>query len=594
MSDMPADAPSKQEKSLAGTKIAVLIEDLYIPEEIQAYQDHFGAMGAQVDLITRSWSPAGEHGVKVFYSDEISTLETDREKLRRAPTEVTVESVEVDLDIVNDKLKPTDYAAVLMAANYTSVRLRMFDRDNGASPDSAPAVRFFAEAMRCPTVVKGALCHGLWILTPLPELLRGRRVICHEVVHADVVNAGALIEHTKDRSAEGGRPVTGYASYKVVIDGDLVTGYSKHEAIVTTDDPEGKDRHLIPPYIRAIAKQILAFRNRVVSEPVRRTVSTSDSQVILRSGNANRKILVVLSEWGYWGEELVWPLKVFDDASYQIDFATPRGGRPVALAPSTDSTFVDLPLDKRVVDEQVAEWTRRVDGKMDKQRPVEPWERFLRALDHPISLAAKFSCELPYWSDPNHLRHLEHYYCEREASWSNFVTDYDALLIVGGSGPMVDLANNQRVHDLILGFLHQGKPIAAECYGVACLAFARELDTRKSIIWGKHVTGHCREYDWKDKTGFAGTDLNFGTPFYPLEYILRDATGPEGGYHGNYGRDHSVIVDYPFITGRSTQDSKLTAEMLVKVLEDGLRSYGWCFPAKYADSEAINRGSEPN
>ena len=76
-----------------------------------------------------------------------------------------------------------------------------------------------------------------------------------------------------------------------------------------------------------------------------------------------------------------------------------------------------------------------------------------------------------------------------------FLKKYDALLIVGGSGPIVDLANNQRVHDLILSFYRSGKPIAAECYGVTCLAFARDIQDRKSIIWGKRVTGHCLEYD---------------------------------------------------------------------------------------------------
>ncbi len=33
------------------------------------------------------------------------------------------------------------------------------------------------------------------------------------------------------------------------------------------------------------------------------------------------------------------------------------------------------------------------------------------------------------------------------------IEKYDAVLIVGGSGPIVDLVNNQRVHDLILAFL---------------------------------------------------------------------------------------------------------------------------------------------
>jgi hypothetical protein len=36
-----------------------------------------------------------------------------------------------------------------------------------------------------------------------------------------------------------------------------------------------------------------------------------------------------------------------------------------------------------------------------------------------------------------------------------------------------------------------------------------------------------------------------------------------------------VIVDYPFITGRSTPDSYLTGQKVVEVLEDGLRRWGF-------------------
>ena len=128
---------------------------------------------------------------------------------------------------------------------------------------------------------------------------------------------------------------------------------------------------------------------------------------------------------------------------------------------------------------------------------------------------------------------------------------YDTIFIVGGSGPIIDLCNNNRVHDLILSFNRMGKPVAAICYGVTCLAFARDFGDRKSIIWGKHVTGHCKEDHYKDGTGFVGADINIGPPPYPLEYILRDATGPDGAYV-NFGREISVIVDYPFITAAQT------------------------------------------
>jgi hypothetical protein len=70
-------------------------------------------------------------------------------------------------------------------------------------------------------------------------------------------------------------------------------------------------------------------------------------------------------------------------------------------------------------------------------------------------------------------------------------------------------------------------------------------------------------------------DFAKGPPPYPLEYIPRDVTGPDGAYIGNVSRETSVIVDYSFITGRSTPDSTRTDQMVVEVLERGPRRYGW-------------------
>jgi len=57
-----------------------------------------------------------------------------------------------------------------------------------------------------------------------------------------------------------------------------------------------------------------------------------------------KKILVGLSEFGFWGEELVGPLWVLDNAGYQTQFFTPTGKRPPALPPSMDEGYVDPPL----------------------------------------------------------------------------------------------------------------------------------------------------------------------------------------------------------------------------------------------------------
>lgn len=41
------------------------------------------------------------------------------------------------------------------------------------------------------------------------------------------------------------------------------------------------------------------------------------------------------------------------------------------------------------------------------------------------------------------------------------------------------------------------------------------------------------------------------------------------------GHSISTILDFPFLTGRSTQDSTLVGEVMVKCLEEGLTRYGW-------------------
>ncbi len=272
-----------------------------------------------------------------------------------------------------------------------------------------------------------------------------------------------------------------------------------------------------------------------------------------------KKVCIVLSGFGYWGEELVGPLEVLDQAGYTSVFVTPKGRRPHALPPSMDASYIDPPLGRTVVSEEMAEKVKNLDASS--------------RLDNPVSLADMLP-ERPYVSAADYLHKLEAYYHELEAVEEK-LAEYDALLLVGGSGPILDMVNNQRVHDLILAFVKMDKPVAAECYGVTCLAFARDPRIRKSIILGKHVTGHPIEYDYKDGTGFLGVDVNIGPPPYPLEYILRDAVGPDGQYHSNVGNRTSVIVDYPFITSRSTASSTLCGVKLVECIEKGLRRYGW-------------------
>ena len=148
--------------------------------------------------------------------------------------------------------------------------------------------------------------------------------------------------------------------------------------------------------------------------------------------------------------------------------------------------YFDPPLDKVVTDAYYAARTREID-ESDR-------------LDNPTNLSNWFP-ERPYFNSAN-FGHAWKPITMPATRPGKIWKQYDALLMPGGSGPMVDMVNNQRLHDVILGFLAQGKLIAAECYCVTCLAFASDWTERKSIIWGKHVTGHALEYDYKDGTGF--------------------------------------------------------------------------------------------
>ena len=86
-----------------------------------------------------------------------------------------------------------------------------------------------------------------------------------------------------------------------------------------------------------------------------------------------KKALYILSEYGYWGEELLGPLTHLDNAGYEATFATPKGGRAHALPPSYDPEYFDPPLRCAVTDEETAEKVKALDAtsRLDNPVPIE-------------------------------------------------------------------------------------------------------------------------------------------------------------------------------------------------------------------------------
>ncbi len=186
-------------RPLDGKKVAVLVETEFIHDEIEFYKRQVPALGGELHLLSYLWGRPS--------MDFVNDIDSPDRKI------TDVHRLTVDRCVTHHN--PNAYDIVICAANYVAVRLReippMGSLGSVSGIRDAPAVVFFAEAMMNRRIVKGAMCHALWLLTPHPELLEGRRVICHTVVLADVINAGAVF--TPDPS-------------HVVVDDDLVTARS--------------------------------------------------------------------------------------------------------------------------------------------------------------------------------------------------------------------------------------------------------------------------------------------------------------------------------------------------------------------------------
>ena len=162
-------------------KIGILMESDFYEPEIWYYEFRFKEEGAQVNFLTRLW---GQPSL-TFKGHEYHIPFECRESFER----------------MNDaELK--SYAAIIVPAGMVADRLR-YTEDIKKLP---PATEFLKRAFAEKDIIKGIICHGMWLLSPAPELVRGRPVVVHNNLIGDVKNMGAV-----------------YVDQDVVVDGDLVT-----------------------------------------------------------------------------------------------------------------------------------------------------------------------------------------------------------------------------------------------------------------------------------------------------------------------------------------------------------------------------------
>ncbi len=166
---------------LRGKKIGILIENGFEEPEIWYYKFRFPEEGAEVLFLSRLWGqPALEFKGLQF----------------QAPFRCNKSFEGMDEDTLRS------YAAIIVPGGMVSDRLRYAEDVN----ELAPACEFLKRAFSEERVLKGIICHGMWLAAPVPDLVRGRRVVVSNNLIGDVRNMGAI-----------------YVNEDVVVDGDLVT-----------------------------------------------------------------------------------------------------------------------------------------------------------------------------------------------------------------------------------------------------------------------------------------------------------------------------------------------------------------------------------
>lgn len=169
---------------LKGKKIGILMESDFYEPEIWYYQHRFAEEGADLHFLTRLWGCPS----LTFKGHEYHIPYDVRESFEH----------------MNDgELK--SYSAIIVPSGMVSDRLR-YTEDVNRIP---PATEFLRRAFAEKHIIKGIICHGMWLIAPATDLVKGRRVVVHNNLIGDARAYGAI-----------------YTDQDVVVDDDLVTARS--------------------------------------------------------------------------------------------------------------------------------------------------------------------------------------------------------------------------------------------------------------------------------------------------------------------------------------------------------------------------------
>jgi putative intracellular protease/amidase len=213
---------------------------------------------------------------------------------------------------------------------------------------------------------------------------------------------------------------------------------------------------------------------------------------------------------GFWWAELTHPWWEFTEHGYVVEIASPEGG-----ALRGDS------------------WS-------------DPRDQSGYSAHDLISLG--------FIASPQHARLVEATIPLAEVA----VDEYDAVLFVGGQGPMFTFVDNDQVHRVLSGFYDTGKVTGVICHATALLLTARRSDGNL-LVEGKTWTGFANaEEQFADD--FVGRRIQ---PFW-IEDEARKLDGTNFIVQGPF-RAHAVR-DGNLITGQQQYSGAAAARLMITAL----------------------------
>jgi len=250
------------------------------------------------------------------------------------------------------------------------------------------------------------------------------------------------------------------------------------------------------------------------------TIQEVQSYVHFHGAPSKGKILMVASSpsvskqtgWtiGFWVAELTHPLRVFQEAGYEVELVSTEG------------------------------------GKLEMDGYSNPTDASGYSAHDVISLGFKKS--------PQHAALLEN---TRPISAIQ-VADYDAVFLSGGQSPMYTFINNEPLHRLVAEFYAQEKVVAVVCHA-ACVLLKAKTSDGKLLGDGKTWTGFANSEElFADN--FVGKRIQ---PFWIEDEAkkLPNTNFITGGMFKAF-----AVRDGRLITGQQQFSGAATARMVVDAL----------------------------